>query len=142
MKYLPQIIGLTMLACGLSACQSTALPYNGVTGFVINAQTQDTATLTYTLATGKNQSVDAKRLQAACQQVLNKTKTYQLQIIDSQNINNPYPTQTQTMQTVPVIGAKMGFSNTPNLYNSEAYATQTALDARPSTLSVVQYRCS
>lgn len=38
--------------------------------------------------------------------------------------------------------ATFGLSNSPDLNNSEGYATRQALEARPSTLKVVRYTCS
>ena len=141
MKNIYQFAVLGVLAGLLSACQSGAVQYNGATGLQIDSQTATTATLTYTIANRKNQQIDQKRLQSACQQVLGKTKQYQIEVLDVREVDNPTPSNAN-MQTVPVLGTQVGFSNTPNLYNSEAYATQTALDARPSTLNVVQFRCA
>ena len=35
-----------------------------------------------------------------------------------------------------------GLTNSPDLNNSEGYATRQALEARPSTLKVVRYHCN
>ncbi len=62
----------------MAACQSTPRLYNGETGFQIESQSADSATLAYTLAGRQNQQLDANKLQRACKKVLSPQKTYKL----------------------------------------------------------------
>ena len=137
-----KLLGLGFMALGLAACQSTPLQYNGNVGYQIESQSPNSATLAYTLAGRQNQQVDERKLQRACQKVLGLNKQYKIDILSISEIANP------AIQT-PQYGRQLGhsltsvsLSNTPDLYNSEDMATRQALEARPSTLSVVRYTCS
>ena len=125
----------------VAACQSTPHQYNGVTGYKIENKTKTSATLTYTLAARGNSDVDEKKLQHACKQVLGMEKTYKISILSVNEIMNPtkqeqYGVQLGNSRTT------FGLSNSPDLNNTEGYATRQALETRPTTLKVVRYTCS
>ena len=125
----------------IAACQSSPHQYNGVTGYQIESKTATSATLAYTLAGRSNRDIDEKKLQHACKQVLGVEKNYKLSVLSVNEIVNP----TQEQQYGVKIGnsrATFGLSNSPDLNNSEGYATRQALETRPSTLKVVRYTCS
>lgn len=135
------LLGLGLIAIGLSACQSTARQYNGTVGYQVEHQTKNTATISYTLAGRKNQDVNQSKLQHACSKVLGENKTYTLKILSINEIINPE----QNVEFGRQLGntrTSIGLSNTPSLNNSESIATRQALDARPATLHVVRYTCS
>ena len=132
------IVSATLL---VAACQSTPHQYNGVTGYEIENKTTTSATLAYTLAARGNSDVDEKKLQHACKQVLGMEKTYKISILSSNEIMNP----TKQEQYAVQLGnsrATFGLSNSPDLNNSEGYATRQALETRPTTLKVVRYSCT
>ena len=87
------LLGLTIGTLGLTACQTAPQQFNGQTGYEILERSENSATLSYTLAGRPSQ--DENRLQAACRQVLGTTKSYNIQIINSQEIVNPTPEQVQ-----------------------------------------------
>ena len=125
----------------VAACQSTPHQYNGVTGYEIENKTPTSATLAYTLAARGNSEVDEKKLQHACKQVLGMEKTYKISILSVNEIMNP----TKQEQYGVHLGnsrATFGLSTSPDLNNSEGYATRQALETRPTTLKVVRYTCS
>ncbi|ENV11354.1 MULTISPECIES: hypothetical protein [Acinetobacter] len=125
----------------LAACQSSPHQYNGTTGYQIENKTATSATVAYTLAARSNSDLDEKKLQHACKQILGADKTYKLAVLSVNEIVNP----TQQEQYGVKIGnsrATFGLSNSPDLNNSEGYATRQALETRPSTLKVVRYTCS
>ena len=125
----------------ITACQSSPHQYNGVTGYQIESKTATSATLASTLAGRSNRDSDEKKLQHACKQVLGVEKNYKLSVLSVNEIVNP----TQEEQYGLKIGnsrATFGLSNSPDLNNSEGYATRQALETRPSTLKVVRYTCS
>lgn len=126
----------------LTACQSAPRQFNGHVGYQVESQSAYTATLSYTLAGRQNQQMDENKLQRACQKVLGMNKQYTLSILSVNEIAN---TAVQTEQFGRQLGqsrTSIGLSNTPDLHNSENYATRQALEARPSTLRVVRYSCS
>ena len=125
----------------VAACQSTPHQYNGVTGYKIENKTTTSATLTYTLAARCNSDVDEKKLQHACKQVLGMEKTYKISILSVNEIMNPTKQEQYGMQ-LGNSRATFGLSNSPDLNNSEGYATRQALETRPTTLKVVRYTCS
>jgi hypothetical protein len=125
----------------VAACQSTPHQYNGVTGYKIENKTTTSATLTYTLAARGNSDVDEKKLQHACKQVLGMEKTYKISILSVNEIMNPTKQEQYGMQ-LGNSRATFGLSNSPDLNNSEGYATRQALETRPTTLKVVRYTCS
>ena len=137
-----QLLGLGLLALGLSACQSTPRQYNGNVGYQIESQSSDRATLAYTLAIRQNQKVDEQKLQRACQKVLGLNKQYKIDILSISDIANPAIQTPQYGRQLGHSRTSVSLSNTPDLYNSEDMATRQALEARPSTLSVVRYTCS
>lgn len=125
----------------LVACQSTPHTYNGVTGYQIENKTANSATLAYTLAAHNNRDVDEKKLQHACKQVLGVEKSYKISILSVNEIMNPAKQEQYGIQ-LGNSRTTFGLSNSPDLNNSEGYATRQALEARPSTLKVVRYMCS
>ena len=132
------IVSATLL---VAACQSTPHQYNGVTGYKIENKTATSATLAYTLAARGNSEVDEKKLQHACKQVLGMEKTYKISILSSNEIMNPTKQEQYGVQ-LGNSRATFGLSNSPDLNNSEGYATRQALETRPTTLKVVRYTCS
>lgn len=125
----------------VAACQSTPHQYNGVTGYKIENKTTTSATLTYTLAARGNSEVDEKKLQHACKQVLGMEKTYKISILSVNEIMNPTKQEQYGVQ-LGNSRATFGLSNSPDLNNTEGYATRQALETRPTTLKVVCYTCS
>lgn len=125
----------------VAACQSTPHQYNGVTGYKIENKTTTSATLTYTLAARGNSDVDEKKLQHACKQVLGMEKTYKISTLSVNEIMNPTKQEQYGVQ-LGNSRATFGLSNSPDLNNSEGYATRQALETRPTTLKVVRYTCS
>lgn len=132
------IVSATLL---VAACQSTPHQYNGVTGYEIENKTTTSATLAYTLAARGKSDVDEKKLQHACKQVLGMEKTYKISILSSNEIMNPTKQEQYGVQ-LGNSRATFGLSNSPDLNNSEGYATRQALETRPTTLKVVRYTCS
>ena len=126
----------------VAACQSTPRQYNGVTGYEIENKTATSATLAYTLAARGNSEVDEKKLQHACKQVLGMEKTYKISILSSNEIMNPTKQEQYSGVQIGNSRATFGLSNSPDLNNSEGYATRQALETRPTTLKVVRYTCS
>ena len=125
----------------VAACQSTPHQYNGVTGYKIENKTTTSATLTYTLAARGNSEVDEKKLQHACKQVLGMEKTYKISTLSVNEIMNPTKQEQYGVQ-LGNSRATFGLSNSPDLNNTEGYATRQALETRPTTLKVVRYTCS
>ena len=125
----------------VAACQSTPHQYNGVTGYKIENKTKTSATQTYTLAARGNSDVDEKKLQHACKQVLGMEKTYKISILSVNEIMNPTKQEQYGVQ-LGNSRATFGLSNSPDLNNTEGYATRQALETRPTTLKVVRYTCS
>ena len=125
----------------VAACQSTPHQYNGVTGYKIENKTTTSATLTYTLAARGNSDVDEKKLQHACKQVLGMEKTYKISTLSVNEIMNPTKQEQYGVQ-LGNSRATFGLSNSPDLTNTEGYATRQALETRPTTLKVVRYTCS
>ena len=132
------IVSATLL---VAACQSTPHQYNGVTGYEIESKTATSATLAYTLAARGNSDVDEKKLQHACKQVLGMEKTYKISILSVNEIMNPTKQEQYGVQ-LGNSRATFGLSNSPDLNNTEGYATRQALETRPTTLKVVRYTCS
>lgn len=125
----------------IAACQTSPHQYNGVTGYQIENKTATSATLAYTLAAHSNRDVDERKLQHACKQVLGAEKNYKISVLSVNEILNP----TQQEQYGVKLGnsrTTFGLTNSPDLNNSEGYATRQALEARPSTLKVVRYHCN
>ena len=132
------IVSATLL---VAACQSTPHQYNGVTGYEIENKTATSATLAYTLAARGNSEVDEKKLQHACKQVLGMEKTYKISTLSVNEIMNPTKQEQYGVQ-LGNSRATFGLSNSPDLNNTEGYATRQALETRPTTLKVVRYTCS
>ena len=125
----------------IATCQTSPHQYNGVTGYQIENKTATSATLAYTLAAHSNRDVDERKLQHACKQVLGADKNYKISVLSVNEIMNP----TQQEQYGVKLGnsrTTFGLTNSPDLNNSEGYATRQALEARPSTLKVVRYHCN
>ncbi|WP_010113185.1 hypothetical protein [Acinetobacter sp. P8-3-8] len=136
-------LGLGCLMLGLTACQTTPRQYNGVTGYQIENQSSNSATLAYTLSGRADRDLDEDKLQRACKKVLGENKSYKIAVLSVNEIINPQ-TASNDQKGVQLGHSRtsFGLSNTPNLNNSEDYATRQALETRPSTLHVVRYTCS
>ncbi len=137
-----KLLGLGFMALGLAACQSTPRQYNGNVGYQIESQSANSATLAYTLLGRKNQTVDETKLQRACQKVLGLNKQYKVDILSISEIANPAIQTPQYGRQLGQSRTSLSLSNTPDLHNRENMATREALEARPTTLSVVRYTCS
>jgi len=135
------VLGLGLIALGLTACQSTARQYNGTVGYQVEHQTKNTATISYTLAGRKNQDFNESKLQHACAKVLRDKKTYTLKILSINEIINPEK-DVEFGRQIGNSRTSIGLTNTPSLYNGESIATKQALETRPATLHVVRYTCS
>lgn len=137
------LMGLGIVALGLTACQTTPRQYNGVTGYQIENQSQNSATLAYTLAGRADRDLDGAKLQRACQKVLGSTKTYKIAVLSVNEIPNPQLADKQNYGVqLGHSRTSVGLSNTPDLSNNRNMATDAALNTRPSTLHVVRYTCS
>ena len=131
------------LSVSLMACQSTPRKFNGNTGYQIENQTENSATISYTMAGRANHDVDEQKLQRACQKTLNTQQRFDITIISVNEIANP--NMEQTDRSGIQIGqsrATFGLSNTQSYNSSDDRATMAALEARPSTLNVVRYICN
>ena len=140
MKKTTVILSLAASAFVVSACQTAPQQFNGQSGYEILERSGNTATLSYTLSGRPNQ--DERRLQAACQQALGGSKTYNIQIISSNEISNPTVQPDHYGRQLGISRSQISLSNTPDLYNSENPGAREALDARPTTLRVIRYTCS
>lgn len=137
------LVFVLITAIGLSACQSTPRQYNGNTGYQVENQSANSATISYTLAARVNQDIDEKKLQRACQNVLGAGKTYTLSVLSINEIPNPsFDSHSDRGITLRNSRMSIGLSDSPSLNNSEGYATRDALNTKPSTLKVVRYTCS
>ncbi|WP_089604370.1 hypothetical protein [Acinetobacter piscicola] len=137
------LLGLGCIILGLAACQTTPRQYNGATGYQIENQSSNSATLAYTLSGRADRDLDEDKLQRACKKVLGENKAYKISVLSVNEIINPQVVSND--QKGVQLGhsrTSFGLSNTPNLNNSEDYATRQALETRPSTLHVVRYTCS
>ncbi|OTG90292.1 hypothetical protein B9T34_07190 [Acinetobacter sp. ANC 3813] len=143
MKITYKFLALSLAAVTLTACQSAPRAYNGQSGYQIENQSANSATLAYTLAGRQNQQLDENKLQRACQKVLDVNKTFKLTILSINEIANPASSQSEQFgRQIGNSRTSFGLSNTPDLRNSDNLGAQQALDARPATLRVVRYTCS
>lgn len=133
------MVSVALVSVVLTACQ-TPRPYNGATGYEIEAKSEQSATIRYTMAKRANQSINEARLQQICQQVLGKNTSYHVHIINQQEISAP---NNQLNEGVRLGESRMkvGFSNSPELHNSEGYAGRQVNETRPNSLTVVRYQC-
>lgn len=143
MKKNAALLGFSLMTLALTACQTTPLQYNGMTGYQIENQSTNSTTLAYTLAGRKDQQLDQNKLMRACQKVLGTNQNYQLNILSVNEIINPSLGQhDQKNIRLGNTRASFGFSNTQTNTSSDDYATRQALETKPTTLSVVRYTCS
>ncbi len=133
------LIGISTIL--FTACQTAPQGYNGVSGYQIEQQNQNTALLSYTLAARTSEQKTAQRLQAACQKVLGQKQNYQIKILSQNEIINPQQDNSSQGIQIGHSRASFGLSNTPDLKNADNYAANQALDARPDTLKVIRYIC-
>ncbi|MFW2083911.1 hypothetical protein ACNPQK_23520, partial [Acinetobacter guillouiae] len=105
------------MVLALSACQTTPRQYNGVTGYQIENQTEDSATLAYTLSGRADRDLDADKLQRACQKVLGENKNYKISVLSTNEIINPQTAKDQAGVQLGNIRTSFGLSNTPSLNN-------------------------
>ena len=137
-----KILGLSCIVLALAGCQTTPRQYNGITGYQIESQDNNSAILAYTLAGRADRELDKEKLQRACQKVLGAQNEYRLTILSINEIANPALQTEQYGRQLGQSRTSIGLSNTPDLYNNENIANRQSLDARPSTLYVVRYMCS
>lgn len=142
MKIVYKLLALGLTAASLAACQSAPSAYNGQSGYRIEKQDANSATLAYTLAGRQNQQLDENKLQRACQKVLGQNRTFKLQILSINEIANPAAESVQYGRQIGNTRTNFGLSNTPDLRNSDNLGAMNALEARPSTLHIVRYTCS
>ena len=143
MKKIQRLIGFTVMTLAISACQTTPRQFNGMTGYQIENQGPNSATLADTLAGRADLKLDESKLQRACQKVLSSTQNYKISILSINEIMNP--SRGQNDQQAVQLGqsrTSFGLSNTQSLNSSEDFATRQALESRPSSLQVVRYTCS
>ena len=141
-----KLIGCLAMAMTLTACQNSSKPFNGSTGYQVESQTANSATIAYTLSGRQDRNdrkKDEQKLQSACQKVLGSHQNYRISLLSSNEIANPnaIPTEHYGRQ-IGNSRTSIGLSNTPDLYNNENLATREALDTRPATLRVIRYTCS
>lgn len=138
-----KILGLGCFALVLAGCQTTPRQYNGIIGYQIESQDNNSATLAYTLAGRVDRKLDEEKLQRACQKVLNNKQIYTLKVLSVNEIPNPAAVSpAQAGIRLGKSHTTFSLSDTPDLNNSEGYATRQALETKPSTLRVVRYTCS
>ena len=143
MKKIQSLIGLTVMTLAITACQTTPRQFNGMTGYQIENQSTNSATLAYTLSGRSDQKIDENKLQRACQKVLNSNQSYKLSVLSINEIINPSLGQKDSRSVqLGQSRTSFGLSNTQSITSSEDIATRQALESRPSTLSVVRYTCS
>jgi len=140
MKKIAFLLTASLSGLALSACQSTPQSYNGQTGYEVIEQGTNSATLRYTLS-GKA-SRDEVRLQSACRQVLGSSKNWNVTVLSTNEISNTALPDQQYGRQLGNTRAQISLSNTPDLYNTESPGVRDALNARPSTLRVIQFTCS
>ena len=140
MKRTTVILALAASSFMLSACQMAPHQFNGKSGYEILERSGNTATLSYTLSGRPNQ--DERKLQAACQQTLGGSKTYNIQILSTNEISNPTAEQENYGRQLGNSRTQISLSNTPDLHNSENPGAREALEARPTTMRVIRYTCS
>lgn len=139
MKKAISVLGTTVAILTLAACQNMPQPYNGTSGYEVESKTEQSAILSYTLATHENQQINQQKLQHACQKVLGKNKTYQVNILSKNEIANPAKN--------PNYGVNIGHSQTTfglvgKNSQTDNPAARNALETHPNTLQVVRYECS
>lgn len=127
----------------LAACQSAPQKFNGSTGYQIEHQTQNSATISYTMASRANHDIDEHKLQRACQKALGTQQKLTINIISVTEIANPNAGQPERSGVqIGQSRATFVFSNTQSYNSSDDRATLQALETRPSTLNIVRYNCS
>ena len=134
-------IGFAVLAMTVivSGCQTTAHEFNGKSGYQVIEKTDNSASMSYILS--GQLKYDQSKLQASCKSVLGANKDYQVNVISTQEVVNTNINQTEYGRQIGNSRTNISLSNTPDLYNSENYATREALEARPSMLRVIRYTC-
>lgn len=141
MKKTSFLIVLSLAA--LVGCQTASQDFNGKTGYQVEQKTTTTATLTYTLASDRNPNKELRKLQDACQHTLGLHKTYNVKILDTQEIVSPRLDIDQSNLKLGKSHTSFGFSNTPNLNNSqEAYSARQLEETKPNILKVIRFNCS
>ncbi len=126
----------------LTACQTTPKMYNGYSGYQVEQLTNHTATLNYTLAASHRADKEQAKLHAACQAVLGKEKTYTITMLDSQEMITPFHEVRHGISVGPR-STSLSLSNTPKqAHGTDDYATQQALEVRPTVLKKIRYTCN
>jgi hypothetical protein len=137
------IVSIILTTSILAACQTVPRQHNGVTGYEVENQAEQSATIAYTLSARANQEIDQVKLQRTCQKVLNSTQQYKINILSINEIVNPAYHQEASQQVqIGQSRASFGLSNTQSLHNTEDFNTRQALENKPSLLQVVRYTCT
>ncbi|WP_343594947.1 hypothetical protein [Acinetobacter sp.] len=136
-----KLISLALFATGLTACQNMPQSYNGNSGYKVESQTNNSAIISYTLAVRANQNPNPTKLQNVCKRVLGANHDYKIDVLSTNEIVNPANQPEQTGVKIGHTNATFGLSNT-SLSNDDNVALRNAMQTRPSTLTVIRYRCS
>lgn len=112
MKRTTVILAVAASSFVLGACQTTPHQFNGQSGYEILERSGNTATLSYTLSGRLSQ--DENRLQAACRQVLGNSKTYNIQILSTNEISTPIAEQENYGRQLGNSRTQISLSNTPD----------------------------
>ncbi len=140
MKKIAFLLGTGLSSLALTACQSTPQPYNGQSGYEILERGANSATLRYTLSGRTSQ--DQSKLKAACRQALGGTKDWNINVMSSNEISNTPLLEEQYGRQLGNSRTQISLSNTQDLYNTENPGVRDVLNARPTTLRVIQFTCS
>lgn len=128
--------GLLSCSLALVACQ-TVQPYNGTSGYQIEQRNQHerSAILSYTLALKNPQQIPEQKLQQSCQHALQSKQAFRIQLLSQHDIATPRnEKQDLYLKHTRISTAVL---NNPQQHNM----SNPALDARPSQLTVLKYRC-
>lgn len=136
-----KLITLALFATGLTACQNIPQSYNGNSGYKVESQTDNSAIISYTLAVRANQNANPTKLQNVCKHVLGANRDYKIDVLSTNEIVNPANQPEQMGVPIKHTNATFGLSNT-SISNDDNVALRNAMQTRPSTLTVVRYRCS
>lgn len=138
-----KLLVLLGVASVLTACQSVPKVYNGVSGYQVEYKTENSAIFSYTLSHKTAQKLDAVKLQAVCQQILAQDTQYTVQELTRQEVTDVERLRNEQYEVnIGNSKVKFGLMNSPDLYNSQGYATQEMLAKRPQTLLKIRYRCN
>lgn len=142
MKMTLKLLGLSAFAIGLTACQNVPQSYNGNSGYQVESKTENSAIISYTLAVHANRVANQNKLQNACKKVLGANQDYKIEILSTNEIANPASIPVSNGVQIGKTHTTFGLSNTSSNNNDDDYAMRNAMQTRPSTLTVIRYRCS